>query len=76
MSADQLISEIVAAHEEVLTAQDTMRAAAARRSDLIRAAARRDMSMQAIADALGKSRQRVYQMAKATPDSPQAALRM
>lgn len=64
MNADELVGEIMAAHQEAIDAQDAMRAAAQRRAALIRQAAGSDVSMQAIADALGMSRQRVYQMVK------------
>ncbi|MDP9903238.1 hypothetical protein [Arthrobacter bambusae] len=64
MNPDELIDKIMTAHEEALRLQSEQLEAVQRRRELIRDAAQRDVSMQAIADALGVDRQRVYQMAK------------
>jgi transcriptional regulator of acetoin/glycerol metabolism len=64
MDTDELVQAIISAHAEALAAQEAMHVAAARRADLIRQAASTDVSIQSIAEALGMTRQRVYQMAK------------
>jgi len=64
MNADELIARIMGAHEIALRLQREQQEAAGDRRQLIREAMAANVSVAAIASALGVDRQRIYQMAK------------
>ncbi|GAB3192214.1 helix-turn-helix domain-containing protein [Nesterenkonia suensis] len=61
---DRLIDEVIAAHEAVAAAEQEVTEKVAERAMVVQSALDRGAGSQAIADALGVDRSRVYRLAK------------